>query len=70
MYWLWVLQGSVDGGGGGLSIADSLKQAAEDAVQQSGYVYDEQSGLYYDYKSGYYYDPVSMLEILPPFNLS
>ncbi|XP_056022574.1 angiogenic factor with G patch and FHA domains 1-like isoform X2 [Ostrea edulis] len=39
-----------------LSIADELKQAAEEAVQETGYVYDESSGLYYDKNSGYYYD--------------
>ncbi|XP_074651280.1 angiogenic factor with G patch and FHA domains 1-like [Tubulanus polymorphus] len=39
-----------------MSIADSLKAAAEEAVQLSGFVYDSQSSMYYDYNSGYYYD--------------
>ena len=43
-----------------LTIAESLKQAAEEVVQQSGFVYDKTSGLYYDYNSGYYYDAVSV----------
>jgi hypothetical protein len=42
-----------------MSIADSLKAAAEEVVQQSGYVFDEKSGMYYDYNTGYYYDNVS-----------
>lgn len=46
-----------------LSIADELKQAAEEAVQETGYVYDESSGLYYDKNSGYYYDHVSLFLI-------
>ena len=41
------------------SIADSLKAAAQDALNKSGFVYDENSGLYYDHNSGYYYDAVS-----------
>ena len=41
-----------------LSLAESLKQAAEEVVQQTGFVYDETSGFYYDYNSGYYYDAV------------
>ncbi|XP_015117994.1 angiogenic factor with G patch and FHA domains 1 isoform X2 [Diachasma alloeum] len=38
------------------SITDQVKQVAETALQQSGFVYEETSGLYYDYNSGYYYD--------------
>uniref|UniRef100_A0A8C4WNV9 Angiogenic factor with G patch and FHA domains 1 n=1 Tax=Eptatretus burgeri TaxID=7764 RepID=A0A8C4WNV9_EPTBU len=38
------------------SIADSLRAAAEDAMQQTGFVYDENTGFYYDYNTGYYYD--------------
>lgn len=41
------------------SLAETLRQTAENAVQESGYVMDMESGMYYDYKSGYYYDPVS-----------
>lgn len=43
-----------------LSIVEEIKQAAEEAVQETGYVYDEASGLYYDKNSGYYYDAVSL----------
>ncbi|XP_076379180.1 angiogenic factor with G patch and FHA domains 1 isoform X2 [Megalopta genalis] len=38
------------------SIADQIKEAAESALLQTGFVYEETSGLYYDYNSGYYYD--------------
>ncbi|XP_015609869.1 angiogenic factor with G patch and FHA domains 1 isoform X2 [Cephus cinctus] len=40
----------------GVSIIDQVKEAAESALQQTGFVYDETSGLYYDYNTGYYYD--------------
>nr|CAG4646457.1 EOG090X0AIB [Macrothrix elegans] len=45
----------------GLSIADQVKAVAEEAVNQSGYVYDEQSGLYYDSNTQLYYNPDSGL---------
>ncbi|XP_053984072.1 angiogenic factor with G patch and FHA domains 1 isoform X4 [Hylaeus volcanicus] len=38
------------------SIVDQVKEAAESALLQTGFVYEETSGLYYDYNSGYYYD--------------
>ncbi|XP_063982347.1 angiogenic factor with G patch and FHA domains 1 isoform X2 [Diachasmimorpha longicaudata] len=38
------------------SITDQVKQVAETALQQCGFVYEKTSGLYYDYNSGYYYD--------------
>ncbi|KAK0161126.1 hypothetical protein PV327_009638 [Microctonus hyperodae] len=38
------------------SISEQVKQAAECALQQTGFVYEETSGLYYDYNTGYYYD--------------
>ena len=38
------------------SIIDQVKEAAESALLQTGFVYEETSGLYYDYNSGYYYD--------------
>lgn len=41
------------------SIVDDIKEAAESAVQQSGFVYEASSGMYYDYNTGYYYDAVS-----------
>lgn len=38
------------------SIVDQVKQVAESALLQSGFVYEETSGMYYDYSTGYYYD--------------
>ncbi|XP_017758221.1 PREDICTED: angiogenic factor with G patch and FHA domains 1 [Eufriesea mexicana] len=37
-------------------IKEQVKEAAESALLQTGFVYEETSGLYYDYNSGYYYD--------------
>lgn len=37
-------------------IIQQVKEAAESALLQTGFVYEETSGLYYDYNSGYYYD--------------
>ncbi|XP_078468648.1 angiogenic factor with G patch and FHA domains 1 isoform X3 [Lampetra planeri] len=45
----------------GVSLADSLRAAAEDAMQQSGMVYDEGTGLYYDYTTGFYYDATTQM---------
>lgn len=44
------------------SIVEDIKEAAESAVQQSGFVYEASSGMYYDYNTGYYYDAVSLLK--------
>lgn len=38
------------------SIVEQVKEAAESALLQTGFIYEETSGLYYDYNSGYYYD--------------
>nr|CAG4652039.1 EOG090X0AIB [Triops cancriformis] len=38
-------------------IADLVKEAAQEALVQSGYTYDEMTGLYYDSSTGLYYDP-------------
>ncbi|XP_011150988.1 angiogenic factor with G patch and FHA domains 1 isoform X2 [Harpegnathos saltator] len=38
------------------SIVDQVKQVAESALLQTGFVYEETSGMYYDYNTGYYYD--------------
>ena len=46
---------------GGLSIAEGLKAAATEVLQESGVVYDEASGMYYDAASGYYVNPVSVI---------
>lgn len=52
------------------SITEQVKQVAESALQQTGFVYEETSGLYYDYNSGYYYDGVRdpRLSICPMVN--
>ncbi|XP_018312230.1 angiogenic factor with G patch and FHA domains 1 isoform X1 [Mycetomoellerius zeteki] len=38
------------------SIVDQVKQVAESALLQTGFVYEQTSGMYYDYNTGYYYD--------------
>ncbi|XP_069361309.1 angiogenic factor with G patch and FHA domains 1 isoform X2 [Maniola hyperantus] len=38
------------------SIADQVKEVAQNALQQTGMVYVETAGMYYDYKTGYYYN--------------
>ncbi|XP_018322836.1 angiogenic factor with G patch and FHA domains 1 isoform X2 [Agrilus planipennis] len=38
------------------NITEEITQAAELAVQNSGFVFEETSGLYYDYSTGYYYN--------------
>uniref|UniRef100_A0A6P7F3Z1 Angiogenic factor with G patch and FHA domains 1 isoform X1 n=1 Tax=Diabrotica virgifera virgifera TaxID=50390 RepID=A0A6P7F3Z1_DIAVI len=38
------------------SLVDDIKEAAEIAMQKTGFVYEETSGLYYDYNTGYYYN--------------
>eukprot|EP00088_Acartia_fossae_P070667 TRINITY_DN9533_c1_g1_i2.p1 TRINITY_DN9533_c1_g1~~TRINITY_DN9533_c1_g1_i2.p1 ORF type:complete len:650 (-),score=158.06 TRINITY_DN9533_c1_g1_i2:198-2114(-) len=43
-------------GDGEQSLAEDIREAAEDALIQQGMVLEETSGLYYDYKTGYYYD--------------
>lgn len=45
------------------SIIQQVKEVAESALLQTGFVYEETSGLYYDYNSGYYYDAVSIYAI-------
>lgn len=47
---------SPSGAEGGRSLADEVKQVAESAMQQTGFVYEETSGMYYDYNTGYYYN--------------
>ncbi|KAL9986844.1 hypothetical protein ACROYT_G001050 [Oculina patagonica] len=46
---------------GAQDLRTSLEEAASDAMNQSGFVYDERTGLYYDWNTGYYYDPNSHL---------
>ncbi|XP_026875119.2 angiogenic factor with G patch and FHA domains 1 isoform X2 [Electrophorus electricus] len=48
-------------GDGGSSIADMLRATAEEALTQTGFVFDESSGLYYDHATGFYYDTSSQL---------
>ncbi|XP_008407628.1 angiogenic factor with G patch and FHA domains 1 isoform X1 [Poecilia reticulata] len=48
-------------GGDAGSIADMLRATAEEAMTQTGFVFDETSGMYYDHSTGFYYDSVSQL---------
>nr|XP_020489541.1 angiogenic factor with G patch and FHA domains 1 isoform X1 [Labrus bergylta] len=48
-----------DGDGG--SIADILRATAEQAMTQTGFVFDETTGMYYDHSTGFYYDSASQL---------
>lgn len=41
-----------------LGFIEEIKQAAENAQNQTGFVYEPTSGLYYDCKTGYYYNAV------------
>ncbi|XP_029286758.1 angiogenic factor with G patch and FHA domains 1 isoform X1 [Cottoperca gobio] len=43
------------------SIADILRATAEEAMTQTGFVFDETTGLYYDHSTGFYYDSASQL---------
>ena len=53
-----------------MSVADSVRAAAEAAMKDAerktleaaGMVYDQNYGMYYDYNSGYYYDAVRDLQ--------
>ncbi|KAJ8670281.1 hypothetical protein QAD02_001540 [Eretmocerus hayati] len=47
--------------GKSVTIAQQVTEAAESAMQQTGFVYEETTGLYYHYESGYYYDSKSGL---------
>ncbi|XKL59956.1 hypothetical protein PGB90_000972 [Kerria lacca] len=38
------------------SVEEMVKEVAEHALKQTGFVYESTSGLYYDYSSGYYYN--------------
>lgn len=40
------------------SVTDDIKEAAEQAMQNMGFVYEATSGMYYDYNTGYYYNAV------------
>lgn len=44
--------------GDGSSIADLLRATAEQAMTQTGFIFDETTGLYYDHSTGFYYDSV------------
>ncbi|XP_028301969.1 angiogenic factor with G patch and FHA domains 1 [Gouania willdenowi] len=47
--------------GDGSSIADMLRSTAEEAMTQTGFVFDETTGMYYDHSTGFYYDSASQL---------
>lgn len=49
-----LFQQEVDAG----SIADMLRATAEQAMTQTGFVFDETTGMYYDHSTGFYYDSV------------
>ncbi|KAM6927943.1 angiogenic factor with G patch and FHA domains 1 [Xenentodon cancila] len=51
---------AAEGGGEG-SIADMLRATAEEAMSQTGFVFDETTGMYYDHSTGFYYDAASQL---------
>uniref|UniRef100_A0A1B6DKM8 Angiogenic factor with G patch and FHA domains 1 n=1 Tax=Clastoptera arizonana TaxID=38151 RepID=A0A1B6DKM8_9HEMI len=38
------------------NITEQIKEVAENAMQQTGFVYEATSGMYYDYNTGYYYN--------------
>ncbi|KAL0278265.1 UNVERIFIED_CONTAM: hypothetical protein PYX00_000126 [Menopon gallinae] len=40
----------------GGSIIEEVKEAAENAMKQTSFVYEPTSGMYYDYSTGYYYN--------------
>lgn len=42
------------------SIADMLRATAEEAMTQTGFVFDEMTGMYYDHSTGFYYDSVRL----------
>ncbi|XP_059925671.1 angiogenic factor with G patch and FHA domains 1 isoform X2 [Gadus macrocephalus] len=48
-------------GGEGGSIADMLRATAEQAMTQTGFVFDETTGMYYDHSTKFYYDSASQL---------
>nr|XP_057910606.1 angiogenic factor with G patch and FHA domains 1 isoform X2 [Doryrhamphus excisus] len=43
------------------SIADMLRATAEQAMTETGFVFDETTGMYYDHGTSFYYDSVSQL---------
>ncbi|XP_054640883.1 angiogenic factor with G patch and FHA domains 1 isoform X1 [Dunckerocampus dactyliophorus] len=43
------------------SIADMLRATAEQAMTETGFVFDETTGMYYDHSTSFYYDSVSQL---------
>ncbi|XP_068451232.1 angiogenic factor with G patch and FHA domains 1 isoform X1 [Clinocottus analis] len=47
--------------GNGGSIADMLRATAEEAMTQTGFVFDETTGMYYDHSTSFYYDSASQL---------
>uniref|UniRef100_A0A8C7NFJ0 Angiogenic factor with G patch and FHA domains 1 n=1 Tax=Oncorhynchus mykiss TaxID=8022 RepID=A0A8C7NFJ0_ONCMY len=55
--YLCLFQQEVDAG----SIADMLRATAEQAMTQTGFVFDEATGMYYDHSTGFYYDSASQL---------
>ncbi|XP_051533153.1 angiogenic factor with G patch and FHA domains 1-like isoform X2 [Myxocyprinus asiaticus] len=52
---------SQEASGEGGSIADMLRATAEEALNQTNFVFDESTGMYYDHSTGFYYDSTSQL---------
>lgn len=50
--------------GEGNSIADMLRATAEEALNQTNFVFDETSGMYYDHSTGFYYDSVRSFYVI------
>lgn len=45
------------------TIADMLRATAEEAMTQTGFVFDETTGMYYDHSTGFYYDSVRQIHL-------
>ncbi|XP_056588033.1 angiogenic factor with G patch and FHA domains 1 [Triplophysa dalaica] len=56
-----VLTQTEETSGEGNSIADMLRATAEEALNQTNFVFDETSGMYYDHSTGFYYDSSTQL---------
>nr|XP_055036588.1 angiogenic factor with G patch and FHA domains 1 isoform X2 [Misgurnus anguillicaudatus] len=57
----YVFPQTEEASGEGKSIADMLRATAEEALNQTNFVFDETSGMYYDNSTGFYYDSSSQL---------
>lgn len=46
-----------------------LRATAEEAMTQTGFVFDETTGMYYDHSTGFYYDSVCQTIFSVKYNL-